>query len=87
MVDKNDDVTRVRRIVDLPRVGYVSAGAYSLDLPADQDEFLVPTADILGCSCLLELGNLELIPEQLSDPIDLDGSDPENNADEEEKEN
>ena len=56
--------TRVRRIPDKPKRTYVSAGTYTLSLPADKDEFLIPTADLVqGCSCLLALGNLEIIPD------------------------
>ena len=39
--------TRVRRIPDKPKRTYVSAGTYTLSLPADQDEFLIPTADLV----------------------------------------
>ena len=64
--------TRVRRIPDKPKRTYVSAGTYTLSLPADQDEFLIPTADLVqGCSCLLALGNLEIISE---DGDKLDGN-------------
>ena len=67
MVDKSKTiVTKVRRIVGLPKQVWVSAGAYSLNLPKDQDEFLIPTADIEGCSCLLALGNLEIIQDNVS---------------------